>query len=48
MVPAGYIACMSSNNTTAAGLPRTFGCDENYVRIERAISFLRQHQAEQP
>lgn len=48
MLPAGYIACMSSDKTTAATVPRTFDADANYVRIERAIDFLRQHQAEQP
>jgi AraC family transcriptional regulator of adaptative response/methylated-DNA-[protein]-cysteine methyltransferase len=48
MAPAGYIACMCSNKTTAAAVSRTFDADDNYVRIERAIDFLRQHQAEQP
>ena len=47
MLPAGYIACMSSDKITAA-VPRTFDADANYVRIEKAINFLRQHQAEQP
>lgn len=47
VVSCSYIACMSSNNNSAV-MPRMFGPDENYVRIERAINFLRQHQTGQP
>jgi AraC family transcriptional regulator of adaptative response/methylated-DNA-[protein]-cysteine methyltransferase len=46
LVSGGYIACMSSNTATA--VPRKPDPDDNYVRIERAINFLREHQAEQP
>ena len=46
LVLGGYIACMTSNTATAA--PRMPDPDDNYVRIERAINFLREHQAEQP
>ena len=44
---AGYIACMSRNTNTAVA-SRVSGADENYVRIERAINYLREHQAGQP
>ena len=46
VAPAGYIACMSS--TTTAVAPPMSGPEENYARIERAINFLRHHQARQP
>ncbi len=46
-MPAGYIACMASNDNSAV-VHATFDCDANYLRIERAIEFLRQQRSEQP